>query len=73
LFYYYIKISWCKTEVTVNSPKSINVCKEDDPEIKKEIPPFVVMCLNLKTVYNSKKQINEIVIASAMVYPEGST
>lgn len=63
-------ISWCKTEVTVNSPKSINVCKEDDPEIKKEIPPFVVMCLNLKTVYNSKKQINEIVIASAMVYPE---
>jgi len=63
-------ISWCKTEVTVNSPKSINVCSEDDPEIIKEIPPFVVMCLNVKTVLNTKRNVNEIVIASAMVYPE---
>ncbi|ORX75533.1 hypothetical protein BCR32DRAFT_210201 [Anaeromyces robustus] len=63
-------ISWCKTEVTVDSPKSINVCSEDDPEIIKEIPPFVVMCLNVKTVLNTKRNVNEIVIASALVYPE---
>jgi len=30
------------------------------------------MCLNIKTVYNTKKQVNEVVIASAMVYPEGN-
>jgi len=65
-----IMISWCKIEVTVNTPKSINVCSEDDPEIIKEIPSFVVMSLNLKTVLNTKKNVNEIVIASAMVYPE---
>ncbi|OUM67505.1 hypothetical protein PIROE2DRAFT_32893, partial [Piromyces sp. E2] len=63
-------ISWCKTEVTVNSPKSINVCSENDPNIIKDIPPLVVMCLNVKTVLNTKKNVNEIVIASALVYPE---
>jgi DNA polymerase alpha subunit A len=63
-------ISWCKAEVTVDSPKSINVCDEKDPEIIKEIPPFVVMSLNVKTILNTKKNANEIIIASAMVYPE---
>jgi len=29
------------------------------------------MCLNVKTVLNTIKNVNEIVIASAMVYPEG--
>jgi len=55
----------------VDSPKSINVCDEKDPEIIKEIPPFVVMSLNVKTILNTKKNANEIIIASAMVYPEG--
>ncbi|ORY56232.1 hypothetical protein LY90DRAFT_455150 [Neocallimastix californiae] len=62
-------ISWCKTEIVVSSPKSINVCNKNDPEIIKEIPPFVIMSLNIKTVLNTKCNLNEIVIASAIIYP----
>jgi DNA polymerase alpha subunit A len=35
-------------------------------------PPLVVMSLNLKSVMNYKTNVNEIVIASALVYHKGS-
>ncbi|KND02063.1 DNA polymerase (pol2) [Spizellomyces punctatus DAOM BR117] len=61
-------ISWCKIEVTVDNPKTLNPFREDDSSAPKQAPPLVVMSLSLRTVMNHKKHINEIVVASGLVY-----
>ncbi|KAF2295265.1 hypothetical protein GH714_032367 [Hevea brasiliensis] len=56
------RVSWCKFEITVDSPKDIRVSSSSKNTI--EIPPVVVTAINLKTIINEKQNINEIVSAS---------
>ncbi|XP_020208890.1 DNA polymerase alpha catalytic subunit [Cajanus cajan] len=58
------RVSWCKFEVTVDSPKSIR--NSSPSKITSKIPPVVVAAINLKTTINEKKNINEIVSASVI-------
>ncbi len=58
-------ISWCKLEVAVSTPKQIAVLEED-----RASPPFVVMCLSMKTYMN--KQSNEVVMMGAHIYSQVS-
>ncbi|WVZ14207.1 hypothetical protein V8G54_011773 [Vigna mungo] len=57
------RVSWCKFEVTVDSPKNI---KTAPSKITSNIPPVVVAAINLKTTINEKQNINEIVSASVV-------
>ncbi len=41
------------------------------PEYCRQAPKLTVLSLSLKTVMNYKKNINEIVVASGMVYHQG--
>ncbi|ESW28786.1 hypothetical protein PHAVU_002G017900 [Phaseolus vulgaris] len=56
------RVSWCKFEVTVDSPKNIRTSAPS--KITSKIPPVVVAAINLKTTLNEKQNINEIVSAS---------
>ncbi|XP_023729071.1 DNA polymerase alpha catalytic subunit [Lactuca sativa] len=58
------RVSWCKFEVTVDSPKDIKIATSS--KNTGEIPPVVVTAINLKTVINQKQNINEIASASVI-------
>ncbi|KAG7552309.1 DNA-directed DNA polymerase family B multifunctional domain [Arabidopsis thaliana x Arabidopsis arenosa] len=59
------RVSWCKSEVTVESPKVITV---SIPEEKTVPPPAVITTINLKTIVNEKQNISEIVSASVLCF-----
>lgn len=44
---------------------------EAEPNAPKVSPPLVVMSLNMRTIMNEKKNVNEIVALSALVYNKG--
>ncbi|KAK2426537.1 HVA22 protein k [Trifolium repens] len=54
------RVSWCKFEVTVDSPKDIRVSSLSSSKITPVIPPVFVTAINLKTT------INEIASASVV-------
>lgn len=56
------RVSWCRFEVIVDSPKDIRVASSSKSTL--EIPPVVVSAINLKTIINEKQNTNEIVSAS---------
>ncbi|XP_057544544.1 DNA polymerase alpha catalytic subunit isoform X1 [Amaranthus tricolor] len=56
------RVSWCKFEIIVDSPKDIQVSTSTKNTV--EIPPVIVTSINLKTIINEKQNINEIVSAS---------
>ncbi|KAK7307110.1 hypothetical protein VNO77_39879 [Canavalia gladiata] len=58
------KVSWCKFEVVVDSPKYIR--SSTPSKITSKIPPVVVAAINLKTIINEKQNVNEIVSASVV-------
>ncbi|KAH6838068.1 DNA-directed DNA polymerase [Perilla frutescens var. hirtella] len=58
------RVSWCKFEVIIDSPKDIQVSTSS--KNISEIPPVVVTAINLKTILNDKKNVNEIVSASVI-------
>ena len=60
-----MQVSWCKFEVTVESPKVITVLV---PEEKVVHPPAVVTAINLKTIVNETQNISEIVSASLLCF-----
>ncbi|KAF9116488.1 DNA polymerase alpha catalytic subunit [Mortierella sp. AM989] len=61
------KVSWCKSEFTVDDAKDITPMK-DSPDLPP--PPLCVMSLSLRTVINPKDKSNEIVAVSTSVYHE---
>ncbi|KAJ3182355.1 DNA-directed DNA polymerase alpha catalytic subunit pol1 [Geranomyces variabilis] len=61
-------LSWCKVEVAVDDPKTLNPFKDDDDNAPKKSPPLVVLSLTMRTVTNHVKHVNEIVAASGLVY-----
>ncbi|KAJ4871327.1 DNA polymerase alpha catalytic subunit [Raphanus sativus] len=61
-----VKVSWCKFEVTVESPKAITVLVPEEKVVHP--PPAVVTAINLKTIVNEKHNITEIVSASVLCF-----
>ncbi|KAI8375408.1 DNA polymerase family B-domain-containing protein [Choanephora cucurbitarum] len=59
--------TWCKVELVVDDPKTANPLKDEDGNRPLHVPPLVVMSLSLRTIMNDKKNINEIIAASALV------
>jgi DNA polymerase alpha subunit A len=58
-------VSWCKFEVTVQSPKDITILVSEEKVVH---PPAVVTAINLKTIVNEKQNISEIVSASVLCF-----
>ncbi|KAE7999625.1 hypothetical protein FH972_004033 [Carpinus fangiana] len=58
------RVSCCKFEVTIDSPKDIQITSSSKNAI--EIPPVVVTAINLKTIINEKQNVNEIISASVI-------
>jgi DNA polymerase alpha subunit A len=42
-----------------------------DKTAPKQSPPIVVMSLNMRTIMNQAKNVNEIVAISALIYSKG--
>ncbi|KAI8642206.1 DNA polymerase family B-domain-containing protein [Parasitella parasitica] len=59
--------TWCKTEISVDDPKTVNPLTDADGNRPNNVPPLVVMSLCLRTIMNEKKNVNEIVAAGALV------
>ncbi|KAJ0231656.1 DNA-directed DNA polymerase [Hirschfeldia incana] len=59
------RVSWCRFEVTVESPKAITVLVSEEKVVH---PPAVVTAINLKTLVNEKQNISEIVSASLLCF-----
>ncbi|KAI7905471.1 DNA polymerase family B-domain-containing protein [Cokeromyces recurvatus] len=59
--------TWCKAELIIEDPKKVNPVIDADGNRPTHVPPLVVMSLCLRTIMNSKKNVNEIVAASALV------
>ena len=53
--------------MVVDDPKTANPLKDEDGNRPLHVPPLVVMSLSLRTIMNDKKNINEIIAASALV------
>jgi DNA polymerase alpha subunit A len=64
---YYIQETWSKIEISVEDPKTVNPFVDEAGNRPTNIPPLVVMSLSLRTIMNDKKNVNEIVAASALV------
>ncbi|KAK8687216.1 hypothetical protein V6N13_086043 [Hibiscus sabdariffa] len=58
------RVSWCKYEIVVDSPKDIRVSTSSKKTT--EIPPVVVSAINLKTIINERQNVNEVVSASVI-------
>ncbi|KAG0199110.1 DNA-directed DNA polymerase alpha catalytic subunit pol1 [Mortierella sp. GBA30] len=61
------KVSWCKSEFSVENAKFINPMKESS---ELPPPPLCVMSLSLRTIINPKDKSNEIVSVCSTVYHE---
>ncbi|GAA5813555.1 hypothetical protein MFLAVUS_007037 [Mucor flavus] len=59
--------TWCKIEITVDDPKTVRPLIDESGNRPTDMPPLVVMSLCLRTIMNAKKNVNEIVAASALV------
>ena len=57
--------SWCKYELEVISPKTIEVLKDAE---NLEAPPLTIMSIALRTTMNVKENKQEILLASTRVY-----
>lgn len=54
-------------EITVDDPKCVNPLVDASGNRPLDVPPLVVLSLSLRTIMNEKKNVNEIVAASALV------
>ncbi|KAI7870185.1 DNA polymerase family B-domain-containing protein [Spinellus fusiger] len=59
--------SWCKTELSIDSPEHCTPLRDADGNAPQHIPPLSVMSLCLRTVRNTQKNSNEIVAASVFI------
>ncbi|KAL4183613.1 hypothetical protein AMTRI_Chr11g99120 [Amborella trichopoda] len=60
------RVSWCKMEVVVDCPKDVNIATSSGAA--REIPTVTTAAINLKTVINQQKNMNEVVCASIVCY-----
>ncbi|KAG0346298.1 DNA polymerase alpha catalytic subunit [Podila humilis] len=61
------KISWCKSEFTINNPKHIVAMAENSAP---PAPPLCIMSLSMRTIIDTADKSNEIVSAATSVYHE---
>ncbi|CAG8551442.1 12204_t:CDS:10 [Ambispora leptoticha] len=66
------KESYCRVEAAIMDPKFINPLKGMDQTSPKKAPPMTIMSISLKTVLNRQRKVNEIVLASLLIYPNVS-
>lgn len=59
-----MKVSWCKFEVIVDSPKDVQTSTSSSKT--SEIPSMIVSAINIKTIINERQNVNEIVSASVI-------
>eukprot|EP00605_Chrysophyceae_sp_TOSAG23-4_P002371 GSChrysophyteH1.ASY1.ANO1.2623.1 assembled CDS len=59
------KISLCKLEVAVDSPKNINVSKE-----KLDVPPLVAMSVSIKTAVNPMSHTHEVISIAGLIHKQ---
>ncbi|KEP54793.1 DNA polymerase II [Rhizoctonia solani 123E] len=57
--------SWCKLEVIVRDPKTVNPLSED---VTMPVPPLTIVSLATRTVVNHKENKREIVCASMRIW-----
>lgn len=60
--------SWCKYEVTVDSPKQITRMELNKAAPSLPTPSMSVLSLSLKTVVNKKSHTHEVVLASVLFH-----
>lgn len=63
-------ISWCKLEILVTDPKTINPFSDSDETAPKEMPPMTVMSLSARSIVNHQANKKEIVSTSARVWQD---
>ncbi|OMJ29321.1 DNA polymerase alpha catalytic subunit [Smittium culicis] len=62
------KLSWCRKELAISSPKNICVMADDERTSKNypSVPPLSVASISAKTIINKDKNTNEIVSISLL-------
>ena len=63
-------ISWCKLEILVNDPKTINPFSESDENAPKDMPPLTVMSLSARSIINHQANKKEIVSTSSRIWQD---
>jgi DNA polymerase alpha subunit A len=62
--------TWCKLEILVTDPKTINPFSDSDDSAPKEMPPLTVMSLSARSIVNHQANKKEIVCTSARVWQD---
>ena len=57
------QLSWCRVELSLTDPKKLKVLEDIQT-----MPPLTIATINMRTVMNHEKKINEIVCANVLVY-----
>jgi DNA polymerase alpha subunit A len=68
-------LSWCKLELTVDSPKRIKILDTSSALLSSVFtgpPPMCVASISVKTAMDPVKKVNEVIAISMIFYPEGS-
>ncbi|KAJ1851914.1 DNA-directed DNA polymerase alpha catalytic subunit pol1 [Coemansia sp. RSA 1822] len=68
------RVSWCRTEYTVDDPKDVHVMDDAAVEQSKlaRVPPLTTVTMSLKTVMNHRDRVNEVVAVSMLVHRDVS-
>jgi DNA polymerase alpha subunit A len=64
------QISWCKLEMFVTDPKTVNPFSDSDESAPREMPPLTVMSLSARSIVNHQANKKEIVSTSARVWTD---
>lgn len=68
-------LSWCKLELSVDSPKRISALDISTASLKSVFtspPPFSIASICVKTAMDPLKKVNEVIAVSMIFYPEGA-
>ncbi|KAJ2141984.1 DNA-directed DNA polymerase alpha catalytic subunit pol1 [Coemansia sp. RSA 564] len=68
------RVSWCRSEYTVDNPKNVHVMDDAAVEQSKlaRVPPLTTVTMSLKTVMNHRDRVNEVVAVSMLVHRDVS-
>ncbi|KAF7289426.1 DNA polymerase [Mycena chlorophos] len=60
--------SWCKLEVTAETPKDVSPFASSDANAPQEMPPLTVMSLSVRTIVNHQENEREVVCVTARTW-----
>lgn len=67
------QISWCKLEVTVDDPKTVNPFADNDEEAPKEVPPLTITSVSVREIVNHKENKREIVAITLRTWKDSAS